>query len=157
MTEPAVDNWLSPKRGFRRFEATVVVGRGDAVWERAAADLLRWKVKTRSGFRVSAAGPVRVGERLAITVGFWGVTVTEPVEVVHVVSGPSRVGFAYSTLPGHPVSGEEAFIVHRDGDQVLFTLRSLTRAASQQPWRALFPVLLVAQKVVRWRYFRALG
>ena len=46
--------------------------------------------------------------------------------------------------------------MHRtpDGD-VRLTLRSLT-SASSGPWRAAFPVLLVAQRWYRRRYLRAL-
>ncbi|MGA7148988.1 MAG: DUF1990 family protein, partial [Microbacterium sp.] len=58
--------------------------------------------------------------------------------------------------PGHPVSGEEAFIVHRDGDTVTLTVRSLTRPARELRWRLAYPGLLVAQKVARRRYLRAL-
>jgi len=66
------------------------------------------------------------------------------------------VGFSYRTRPGHPVSGEEAFIVHRDGGNVFFTVRSLTAPATEQPWRALYPLLRVAQIVARRRYLRTL-
>ena len=78
----------------------------------AAAEALRWKVKTRSGFTVDSSGPV--------------------------------------------VPGEEAFVVHREGDDVRLTIRSLTRAAPQQPWRTLYPALRIAQRIVRRRYLRAL-
>ncbi|GAA3676465.1 DUF1990 domain-containing protein [Arthrobacter ginkgonis] len=132
------------------------MGTGEPVWERVADEVLRWRVKTESGFAVGSPGPVSKGERVIVTAHCLGVTVVEPVEVVAVVREPDRVGFAYRTLPGHPVSGEEAFIVHRHGDQVHLTVRSLTRAASQQPWRALFPILQVAQRIVRQRYLRAL-
>lgn len=91
-----------------------------------------------------------------VTAHLFGVRVLEPVEVVAVVEGPERVGFSYRTLPGHPVSGEEAFVVSRHGDEVHLTVRSLTRASPRQPWRALFPVLLVVQAIVRRRYLRAL-
>ncbi|WP_120003614.1 DUF1990 family protein [Nesterenkonia muleiensis] len=59
-------------------------------------------------------------------------------------------------VPGHPVSGEEAFIVQRQGREVRFMVRSLTKPAETQPWRALFPLLLVAQRITRRRYLRAL-
>lgn len=82
---------------------------------------------------------------------------SEPIEVVAVVDEPDRVGFAYGTLVGHPVSGEEAVIVHRDeAERVWLTLRSLTRAAPSGPWRLAFPALLMAQLVYRRRYGRAL-
>ncbi|MBU8820992.1 DUF1990 domain-containing protein, partial [Mycolicibacterium goodii] len=46
---------------------------------------------------------------------------------------PDRCGFAYGTLHGHPVCGEEAFIVHRDrAGTVFLTLRSLTRPKYRQ-------------------------
>ncbi|GHD46902.1 DUF1990 family protein [Mycetocola manganoxydans] len=78
--------------------------------------------------------------------------VLEPVEVVAVVEQPDRVGFAYRTMPGHPVSGEEAFIVSRHGEEVRLTVRSLTRAAPQQPWRILYPLLRIVQRITRGRY-----
>jgi uncharacterized protein (UPF0548 family) len=59
-------------------------------------------------------------------------------------------------MPGHPVDGEEALFVHRRGEEVHLTVRSLTRAASRQPWRRLFPLLLIAQWIVQRRYLRAL-
>lgn len=100
--------------------------------------------------------PVSPGERLIITATVVGITVTEPVEVVRVVDDADRVGFAYRTLPGHPVSGEEAFIVERHGDAVRIVVRSLTRRAPQQPWKALYPLLMIAQRIARRRYLRAL-
>ncbi|MEH3078354.1 MAG: DUF1990 family protein [Quadrisphaera sp.] len=81
----------------------------------------------------------------------------EPVRVVAVVDTDDRRGFAYGTLRGHPVSGEEAFVVHRDPEgRVHLTLRSLTRPAPSGPWRLVFPALLVAQRVYRRRYQQAL-
>lgn len=133
-----------------------MVGTGDTVWERAAIDVLHWKVKTSSGFTVDSTEAVAPGRRVTVTAKLFGMTVQEPVEVVAVVVQPDRVGFSYRTLPGHPVCGEEAFIVHRHGDQVRLSIRSLTRAAPQQPWRALFSLLLLAQLAVRRRYLRAL-
>jgi uncharacterized protein (UPF0548 family) len=76
---------------------------------------------------------------------------------VAVVQQPDRCGFAYGTLEGHPVSGEEAFIVSRTPDgQVLLTLRSVTRASPGR-WRPMFPLILVAQRWYRRRYLRALA
>lgn len=83
-------------------------------------------------------------------------SILKPVEVLAVVEEADRVGFAYRTMPGHPVNDQEAFILHRQGEDVRLTIRSLTRAAPQQPWRVLYPVLQVAQRVARWRYLRAL-
>nr|WP_243752128.1 DUF1990 family protein [Leucobacter weissii] len=143
-------------RPFRRFEASTVVGHGDASWERVSQEVLDWKVKTRSGFAVDGARPASPGAEPMITVRFAGRVIREPVRVETVVETASRVGFSYRTLPGHPVSGEEAFIAHRDGDAVVLTIRSLTAAAPTQPWRALHPLLRIAQAIARRRYLRAL-
>ncbi|MBU8821253.1 DUF1990 domain-containing protein, partial [Mycolicibacterium goodii] len=71
---------------------------------------------------------VSEGAKYRISLGHWPLVVHEPVQVVAVVSRPDRCGFAYGTLHGHPVCGEEAFIVHRDrAGTVFLTLRSLTR------------------------------
>lgn len=155
-TTPADEVWRSPSpAGFRRYERTSLIGRGDDAWRQASSDVLRWAVKTRSGFRVEEPTVVR-GHTLIITATVLGITVREPVEVVEVVEASDRVGFSYRTLPGHPVSGEEAFIVHRDGDRVLLTLRSLTAPAPSGFWRWVHPLLRLAQHIARRRYRRAL-
>lgn len=156
MTSPDLGQWPPSGGKYRRSEVSSRIGAGDLVWERSVAGVLRWRVKTASGFTVSSAASVRPGDRVDVTAHLFGVRVLEPVEVVAVVEEPERVGFSYRTLPGHPVSGEEAFVVSRHGDEVHLTVRSLTRASPQQPWRALFPVLLVVQAIVRRRYLRAL-
>jgi len=156
MTSPELREWHPSDHGYRRWESSVLVGRGEKVWERATRNVLRWRVKTESGFAVESPGPVSKGDRVTVTARLLGVTVIEPVEVVDVVEEHERVGFAYRTMPGHPVSGEEAFIVYRSGEEVHLTVRSLTRAAPQQPWRALYPLLLVAQRIARRRYLKSL-
>jgi uncharacterized protein (UPF0548 family) len=156
MTVPELGVWPGSDRRYRRSEVTAVVGIGGVAWERAARDVRRWRVKTASGFSVDHAGPVVGGDRVTVMARLFGVTIVEPVGVLSVIEEPNRVGFAYRTLPGHPVCGEEAFIVHRDGEEVNLTIRSLTRAASNQPWRGLYPILLIAQRIARRRYLRAL-
>ncbi|WP_218871640.1 DUF1990 family protein [Microlunatus parietis] len=140
----------------RRSEASAVIGTGAEIWDRAAADLLRWRVKTASGFRVDDDRPVVPGRRVMITARLCRFAVVEPVEVVAVMTEPDRVGFTYRTLPGHPVSGTESFVLDRTGDEVRLTISSITRPAPHQPWRALHPLLRIAQYVVRRRYLRAL-
>jgi uncharacterized protein (UPF0548 family) len=156
MTTPDLHVWPRMDSGYRRSEVSAVVGHGAACWDRASQELLSWGVKTASGFSVDTPEAVSAGDRVVVTAHFMGARVLEPVEVVAVVQEPTRVGFAYRTLPGHPVSGEEAFIVHRHGDEVRLTIRSLTGPAAEQPWRALYPLLLVLQWGVRRRYLRAL-
>lgn len=157
LTQPHLDVWRPDAGRFRQLEKTVVLGEGDALWERVAAEVLLWKVKTRSGFEVHPSElPVVVGDRPTIVAAWGGVRILEPVEVVAIVERSDRVGFAYRTLPGHPVSGEEAFVVKRAHGRVEFMIRSLTRPAESGPWRVVHPVLRVAQVAARRRYVRAL-
>lgn len=155
LTAPALTDW-TPLRGLRAHESTSVIGRGEETWSRASAEVLRWSVKTRSGFRVAPAAEAVIDARPTITVHLLGIAVVEPVEVVDVVTAAHRVGFAYRTRPGHPLDGEEAFIVHRAGPEVRLTIRSLTRPAPAGFWRPMYPALLLAQQVVRRRYRAAL-
>lgn len=154
-TAPAAARWNPPAQ-WRAYESTVVLGRGDECWASASGAVLEWGVKTRSGFHVKPGGRVVAGSEHRLRAHVGPVTVIEPVQVVAVVESPDRCGFAYGTMPGHPVSGEEAFVVHRDPDgTVRLTLRSITRPGAGW-WRVVFPALLVAQRVYRWRYRRAL-
>jgi uncharacterized protein (UPF0548 family) len=159
-TRPEVETW-QPPAGFRSYEATTAIGRGESDWRAATAAALTWTVKTRSGFAVAAPGrsghaDVQDGERYWLVARFGPVRFREPVQVVATVMTDNRRGFAYGTLDGHPVSGEEAFILHRSPDgSVWFTLRSLTRPGRGR-WRTLFPAALIAQRCYRRRYARAL-
>ena len=156
----ADETWSGKPRGFRSYEHTVCIGQGEEDWRLATAAVVRWDVKTRSGFTVRPASgtDVRVAQGLNYTlvaqVGPF--RLAEPVQVVSVVDLPDRCGFAYGTRPGHPVTGEEAFIVHRHRDgSVWFTQRSLTRPGLGR-WRLAFPAALLAQRWYRRRYTHSL-
>jgi uncharacterized protein (UPF0548 family) len=158
-TRSADAEW-TPPAGFRAFEQTARIGHGQAHWEAASSAVLAWGVKTRSGFHVEppmVSGRVLVGDDAWLIARLGPVRVREPVRVVAVVDRPDRCGFAYGTLDGHPVTGEEAFIVHRSSDgAVWLTLRSLTQPG-RRAWRLGFPAVLLAQRWYRWRYLRALA
>jgi uncharacterized protein (UPF0548 family) len=152
--------WAATPAGYRRFEGRYRLGHGLAQWEAASSAVLSWAVKTRSGFTVDLAPGedlrVREGQDRTLVAELGPVRLREPVRVVAVVDGSDRCGFAYGTRAGHPVSGEEAFVVHRSPDgAVWLTLRSLTRPAPGC-WRLAFPPALVAQRWYRRRYARAL-
>ncbi|XVU28972.1 DUF1990 family protein [Actinoplanes sp. CA-054009] len=159
-TRPAEPGWPARPPGYRGYERTVGLGGGADRWRAVSEAVMTWQVKRRSGFTVTPAdgGDVRArsGADYELLARVGPLRVREPVRVVAVVEGPDRCGFAYGTLHGHPVSGEEAFIAHRTPDgRVWLTLRSLTRPAGGW-WGRAFPALLVAQRVYRRRYLRAL-
>jgi len=77
--------------------------------------------------------------------------------VVYTVNESARQGFAYGTLPGHPESGEEVFIIeHRDDDGVVFTITAFSRPATAAT-RAAGPVGRRVQQYITSRYLGALA
>lgn len=99
---------------------------------------------------------VRAGDSAVLLLGWRALSFREPVRVVAVIDEPNRRGFAYGTLPGHPLSGEELFVVERrDDESVWLTIRSLSRPAAAGWWIAL-PLLRLAQAIFTSRYEHAL-
>ena len=164
-----------PPAGFRRVHRSARIGHGEARWVFAREQILTWGVKRRSGFGVtllprdphgetldlsSAGGKhphVRAGDTIVLSVGRGRLTAHEPVRVVYVVDEPSIAGFAYGTLEGHPLRGEESFMVERrDDNSVWMTVRSFSRPASFR-WMLLSPALRLFQYIVVGRYLRALA
>lgn len=158
-TAPGEERWRPPG-GWRAYERTVLLGSGPQLWEGVSTAVVSWGVKTSSGFAVDPpldpGRTPRAGDRSWLVARLGPFRLREPVQVIEVVSTDRRAALSYGTLEGHPVSGEEAFVAHRDADgSVHLTLRSLTRPG-RGPWRALFPAVLVAQRLYRRRYLRAL-
>lgn len=153
---PDWDPTVAPK-GFQSFEANIPIGHGDEDWHDAITAVMHWEVKKRSGFDVPEgdASRVRLG-RYWLVARLWPMRIREPVEVVRIVDQEDIAGFAYGTLVGHPVAGEEAFLVsRRDNGDVWFTLRSST-GWPVGLWRVLFPIALLVQPLYRRRYMKAL-
>ncbi|GLI29040.1 hypothetical protein ARHIZOSPH14_32820 [Agromyces rhizosphaerae] len=65
--------------------------------------------------------------------------------VVYVVDEPDRVGFAYGTVSGAPMSGEESFVIeHREDDTVWLTIRAFHRPAGT--WSRIFAGVVKSQR-----------
>jgi len=118
-------------------------------------------VPASSGVDEAVYGPdglplVKPGDSVWLIAHIGPFRIPEPVRVVYVIDEPNRKGFAYGTLPGHPLSGEESFIVELDEDgSVWLTIRSLTRPANGW-WMIAWPAISIFQRVVRSRYAKAL-
>jgi uncharacterized protein (UPF0548 family) len=75
---------------------------------------------------------------------------------VYAVDQPRRQGFAYGTLPGHPESGEEAFIIeHLDDETVSFTITAFSRPSTAIA-RIAGPGGRLIQGWITTRYLRSL-
>jgi uncharacterized protein (UPF0548 family) len=143
--------------GYRSATRSVVVGSGPADFERAAAAVLDWRAQRGAGLRVRATGPAsEPGTVVVLTAGLPRFGYDIPCRVVWARTVGDERGFAYGTLPGHPESGEECFLVRLtpDGD-VVYEIRVFFRLASRAA-RLAGPLSLVLQRLATARYVAAI-
>jgi uncharacterized protein (UPF0548 family) len=84
----------------------------------------------RAGLRVRPdSAEAAEGVEVSLGIGVGGLRLWAPCRVVWVVEEPTRFGYGYGTLAGHPESGEEGFVVSLDGDDVWLDIRAFSRPA----------------------------
>ena len=131
---------------------------GLADFERAVDALMTWQMHRRAGIAVMASHErVEPGAVAELRLGVGRLGLRAPVRIVDVVDEPTRRGFAYGTLPGHPESGEESFVVElgTTGD-VTLTIDAVSRPASRLA-RLSGPVGRLVQSRITDRYLWALA
>ncbi|WP_052851509.1 DUF1990 family protein [Streptomyces avicenniae] len=148
-----------PPPGTRLMRVRADVGRGADAWEAAVRALLGWDMhRATRGLRVRTAAPEAVpGAEVVLAAGIGPLRLRAPCRVVWTTRDPDRAGFAYGTLPGHPVRGEESFIVERRSDgRVSLTVTAVSRPAA---WylRGTGVVGRASQRTIAHSYARALG
>jgi uncharacterized protein (UPF0548 family) len=143
--------------GYHHVRCTRLVSRGAEAFFAAASALFSWQVHRHAGLRVTASAPVAApGAVVLLRLGAGPLRIAAPCRVIYTVTESKRQGFAYGTLPGHPDSGEEAFMVeHRSDDGVAFTITAFSRPATAAACAA-GPVGRLIQRHVTARYLRAL-
>ncbi|WP_434617174.1 DUF1990 family protein [Arthrobacter sp. A5] len=153
--------------GYTRVEKSITVGYGAAVYLRLAEAVLGWDIQLGAG--LTLRGPERAvpGARVISGFGIGDLRLPVPCEVVWAQEPtavesedgrnfrPQLAGFGYGTLPGHPASGEEAFVVRLDEDgSVRFDVLAFSRPADLI-FRLAAPVAAVSQRLVTRRYLQA--
>lgn len=114
--------------GYHLVRHIETIGHGDAAFAEAAHRLMTWRMHTGSGLRVAASAPaVEPGAVVVARLGPGPLSLRIPCRVISVLDEPGRRGFSYGTLPGHPESGEESFVVALEGDEVRFTVTAFSR------------------------------
>jgi uncharacterized protein (UPF0548 family) len=143
--------------GFRLDHYDTVLGQGPEAFGRAVLGLQSWQAHRSFGIRVlPEATEVRPGATVVVAVGTPFLALAAPCRVVEVIDEPSRWGFAYGTLPGHPERGEEAFVVSvADDGSVRFEITAFSRPASLLV-RLSGPIGRAMQKRGSTGYLRAL-
>lgn len=143
--------------GYRHVVRRERLGEGAATFDRAVEALFEWRMHRGAGLAVLAAPPrPAVGEVVVTRLGPPVLGPVAPCRIVYVIEEPRRRGFAYGTLPGHPASGEEAFLVEwAEDDAVYLVIRAFSRPATITA-RVGGPVARRIQDIVTDRYVRSL-
>jgi uncharacterized protein (UPF0548 family) len=114
-------------------ETSVVIGSGEAGFERARTAIASWKHFELGWAEVHPRGAsIDIGTTVAVLVqhlGFWSLNGCRVVYGLGDRSRGSTFGFAYGTLPNHAEQGEEIFEVSLDHAAQTVTYR--IRAASR--------------------------
>ncbi len=138
--------------GYHRVHAARVVGAGAEAFAAAVDGVRRWQLHRRQGYRVAPGDPpVEVGTVVAVDVPLAALHVIATCRIAWVVDEPDRFGFGYGTLPIHPESGEEAFVVERDPHDAAGTARLVINAFS----RPRHPLVRLAGPLARRQQARA--
>jgi len=139
--------------GYNHVRMSRRIGSGRQRFEQAAEQVMRYGMLRGAGLRVSASAEVaRVGSDVLGRLGPF----VAPCRVVYVIDEPNRRGFAYGSLPGHAVRGEEMFGVRYDpADGAVYSeVVAFSRPATW--WSRLgAPALSVVQRLVSRRYLSA--
>jgi len=136
--------------GYHHVRLSSPIGTGRSRFEQAGAAVMRYGMLRGAGLRVAATTEVaEVGTDVLGKLGPFAA----PCRVVYVVDEPNRRGFAYGSLPGHAVAGEEMFGVRYDpaDESVHAEVVAFSRPATW--WSQIgAPVASVIQRVITRRY-----
>jgi uncharacterized protein (UPF0548 family) len=124
--------------GYRHLRYRTRLGEGAAVFARAVEAVLTWRMHEAMGVPVRARAP-RAAPGVAVTVrpGLGPLRMTAPCVVVWAEEGERRAGWGYGTVTGHPLSGEEAFVVTHDaGGGVWLEVVAFSRPVRWWVWLA---------------------
>jgi uncharacterized protein (UPF0548 family) len=119
--------------GYSVDEASIVLGRGEAAFARAAGALRAWRHFALGWVEVFPAfAPLEPGTVVAVLVrhlGFWSLNGCRVVYLVDRDASASEAGFAYGTLSNHAEMGEEIFCVslRPDSGEVRYSVRAVSR------------------------------
>lgn len=143
----------TPPEGFvRRHWDTELA---PSAFEAAKVAITGWRIHRGARLSVEADGPLAVGTHVAMSAPLPIGYVDAVCRVVAVVDEPDRFGFAYGTLPVHPESGEEAFVVTRTSSATMFHVEAVSRPVNPLA-RLATPVAHALQARAVRRYLAAM-
>ena len=139
--------------GYDHYRESAEIGEGRDRFEAAAEAVMGWAMQRGTGLGVTASCP-RAEPGATVVIGRG--PLRAPCRVVYVVDESDRRGFAYGTLPGHPESGEELFIVRFD-PATAAVHAEVTAFSRPGTWwsKAAAPLTRVFARLMIKRYLRA--
>jgi uncharacterized protein (UPF0548 family) len=145
----------TPPPGYDSFSRSRIVNHTG--FDAAAENLMTWQVHRRPGLKVAASSPTVTADTVVLMrLGVGPAALRIPCRVVYVVDQPGLRGFAYGTLPGHPESGEESFLVRKFEDgHVEFTVSAFSKPATRIT-RLGGPLARGFQRLMTSRYLNSL-
>ena len=155
-TRPAVLAGAPMPQGYHHLRYQRLIGTGRAAFEAAGECVLTWGTHRGVGFDLRATEPRAVeGGTVAFAIGRGPLSLLASCRVVWTVDTPQRCGFGYATLPDHPETGEEAFVVSTDTAGRVWV--EIVAFSNPGRWysRLGAPAVLVLQRVAVTAYARA--
>lgn len=133
--------------GYRDDRWSIELGAEEAAFQRGCRGLRSWAAHRGAGLEVSPAeAPIATGQTVALAMPVAGLSIVVACRIVWVIDEVDCFGFGYGTLPAHAESGEEAFLVRRDSQRVMFEVRAFSRPAH--------PLARVGAPLARWLQLR---
>jgi uncharacterized protein (UPF0548 family) len=141
--------------GYAHLFESTPVGSGRPAFERLAGALLAWDLHRAARMVLATSTPsVEPGCTVVNAAPIGPLALLAPCRVVARIDEQDRRGFAYGTLPGHPLVGEERFTVEIDADErVHLRIRSFSRPVGLA--RTCPPIARAGQRMVNRRYAEA--
>jgi len=146
------DAVLPPRYHHVRMEERI--GDSDS-FDRAVTGLRTWVAHEGAGLRVFPQDPVAPDATIIAVTSIGPMRMTAPCRIVAVFKEPDSFGFSYGTLPGHPESGEESFVLERRDAGTYFLVRAFSRPVEPLA-RLAGPIGRAVQRSVTRRYISGL-
>lgn len=140
--------WDRPDRPMRTGRFRHPVGTGPARFQAASEALLTWDMHRGAGARVDPDAPrAAVGVRMVSRLGVGPFRLSEPCEVIEVVSDGRLTVMHYLALPGHLFEGDERFAISLDDDGRVWLDVSVRSRPVQLLAKAGGPLVPIGQRL----------
>jgi uncharacterized protein (UPF0548 family) len=141
--------------GYRHDRHVVRLG-NEAAFDRARTGLRQWQAHAGAGATIYRNTPPVEGGTVLVLLRAGPFQAIAPCRIIYVIDEPDRFALAYGTLPGHPESGEESFVVERNEGSVVFRIHAFSRPA-QVVTRLGAPMTRAVQLNVTRQYLKGLA